>query len=268
MTWQPIINAQVVDLVDVGSQIDLALAAEMADISLTEVYRLNPGFNRWATDPDGPHQLLLPIDKVENFKQQLAKTAVKDRLRWQYYSVKRGDSLSVVASKFNTSISAIRSLNDINGNMIRVGQKLLVPLSEGELQSEHLPDEVRVAANKVTKKKLSHTVKSGDTLWDISREYDVTVKQLARWNKLKTNTVLRLGQKLTLYKNNNVKKRTVLSNQERTITYKVRKGDSLARIATQFGVSVNDIIKWNDLAGQKYLHPGQKLKLKVQTKRV
>ena len=268
VTWQPIINAQVVDLVDVGSQIDLALAAEMADISLTELYRLNPGFNRWATDPDGPHQLLLPIDKVENFKQQLAKTAVKDRLRWQYYSVKRGDSLSVVASKFNTSISAIRSLNDINGNMIRVGQKLLVPLSEGELQSEHLPDEVRVAANKVTKKKLSHTVKSGDTLWDISREYDVTVKQLARWNKLKTNTVLRLGQKLTLYKNNNVKKRTVLSNQERTITYKVRKGDSLARIATQFGVSVNDIIKWNDLAGQKYLHPGQKLKLKVQTKRV
>ena len=122
--------------------------------------------------------------------------------------------------------------------------------------------------NKVTKKKLSHTVKSGDTLWDISREYDVTVKQLASWNKLKTNAVLRLGQKLTVFKDEKAATQTVLVNTERTITYKVRKGDSLARIATKFNVSVNEIVKWNNLTGQKYLQPGQKLKLKVQTKRV
>ncbi|MEQ3527828.1 LysM peptidoglycan-binding domain-containing protein [Pseudoalteromonas sp. XMcav11-Q] len=268
VAWQPIINAQVVDTVEVGSQIDLALAAEMADISLTELYRLNPGFNRWATDPDGPHQLLLPMEKVDAFQEKLAKTEVKDRLRWQYYTVQKGDSLSVVATKFNTSIGAIRSLNSIDGNMIRVGQKLLVPLSDGELQSEHLPPEVRLAANKVTKNKLSHTVKSGDTLWDISREYDVTVKQLASWNKLKTNAVLRLGQKLTVFKDEKAANQTVLVNTERTITYKVRKGDSLARIATKFNVSVNEIVKWNNLTGQKYLQPGQKLKLKVQTKRV
>ena len=54
VTWNPIINAQVVEVVEIGSQIDLALAAEMADITLTELYRLNPGFNRWATDPNGP----------------------------------------------------------------------------------------------------------------------------------------------------------------------------------------------------------------------
>ena len=265
LNWNPIINAQVVEAVDIGSQIDLALAAQMADISLTELYRLNPGFNRWATDPNGPHFLLLPTDKVEQFQKLLAKTALKDRLRWQQYIVANGDSLSVIAKKFATSTSAIKSLNKLKSNTIRVGQQLLVPLSDGAINSEHLPEQVRLAANKNSQKKLSHTVKSGDTLWDISQEYDVTINELAKWNKLKKNSVLRLGQKLTVYKTSS-NTQTALISSNRTITYKVRHGDSLARIADKFNLSVNDIIKWNNLAGQKYLQPGQKLKLKVDVK--
>ncbi|MGO2130814.1 MAG: LysM peptidoglycan-binding domain-containing protein [Pseudoalteromonas prydzensis] len=265
LKWNPIINAQVVEAVDIGSQIDLALAAQMADISLTELYRLNPGFNRWATDPNGPHFLLLPTDKVEQFQSLLAKTEVKDRLRWQQYIVVNGDSLSVIAKKFATSTSAIKSLNKLKSNTIRVGQQLLVPLSDGAINSEHLPEQVRLAANQNSQKKLSHTVKSGDTLWDISREYDVTINELATWNKLKKNSVLRLGQKLTVYQSAKTSQ-TALVSSNRTITYKVRRGDSLARIADKFNLSVNDIIKWNNLTGQKYLQPGQKLKLKVDVK--
>jgi len=265
LTWQPIINAQVVEAVDIGSQIDLALAADMAGISLTELYRLNPGFNRWATDPNGPYFLLLPTDSVDNFKQQLATTELKDRLRWQQYQVARGDSLSVIARKFATTTSAIRSLNKLKSNTIRVGQQLLVPLSDGAINSEHLPLKVRMAVNKNSQKKLTHKVKSGDTLWDISREYDVTMSELAKWNKLKKNAVLRLGQKLTVYKSAQTPK-TALVSTNRTITYKVRRGDSLARIASKFNLTVNEIIKWNSLQGQKYLQPGQKLKLKVDVK--
>jgi membrane-bound lytic murein transglycosylase D len=267
VTWNPIINAQVVDTMDVGSQIDLALAADMAGISLTELYRLNPGFNRWATDPDGPHILLLPADKIGSFKAKLAKTSVKDRLRWQHYAVKKGDTLSVIAQKFSTNSDAIKSLNKLDSHIIRIGQKLLVPLSEGELKSEHLPSQVRLAVNKNKQSKKIHTVKSGDTLWDISREYDVTIKQLASWNKLKAQSVLRLGQKLTVYQKTNNKPKGRLVNTTRTITYKVRRGDSLARIANKFSLTVKEIVKWNDLAGQKYLYPGQKLKLKVNVKR-
>lgn len=267
VTWQPIINAQVVEIVDVGSQIDLALAADMADLSLTELYRLNPGFNRWATAPEGPHQLLIPSDKSEIFKEKLAQTPVKDRLRWQYYTVKRGDTLSVIAKKFSTSSKTIQSLNKLDTHIIRVNQKLLVPLSDGKINSEHLPESVRVAANKSTRSKKTHTVKSGDTLWDISREYDVTVKQLANWNKLKTNSVLKLGQKLTIYQTEEANKPTGLVSTTRTITYKVRRGDSLARIASKFNLTVKEIVEWNNLSGQKYLQPGQKLKLKVDVKR-
>ena len=265
VTWKPIINAQVVEVVDVGSQIDLALAAEMADMTLTELYRLNPGFNRWATDPNGPHSLLLPIDKAQQFSEKLANTDIKNRLRWQRYVVKSGDSLSVIAKKFTTSTSAIRSLNKLDSNTIRIGQELLVPLTDGAINSEHLPKQMRMAANKTSRTKLSHTVKSGDTLWDISREYDVTMDELAKWNKLKKSAVLRLNQKLTVYKSQN-KTTSVPKSTNRTITYKVRRGDSLARIASKFNLTVSEIIKWNNLAGQKYLQPGQKLKLKVDVR--
>ncbi|WP_282132045.1 LysM peptidoglycan-binding domain-containing protein [Pseudoalteromonas aliena] len=265
VTWQPVINAQVVEVVDVGSQIDLALAADMADMTLTELYRLNPGFNRWATDPNGPHSLLLPVDKAEQFSQKLTQTDIKDRLRWQQYTVARGDSLSVIAKKFTTSLSAIRSLNKLKSNTIKVGQQLLVPLTDGAINSEHLPKQMRLAANRSTRTKLTHKVKSGDTLWDISREYDVTMDELAKWNKLKKNSVLRLNQNLTVYKSAN-KPQSVIASTNRTITYKVRRGDSLARIASKFNLAVNDIIKWNNLAGQKYLQPGQKLKLKVDVR--
>ncbi|KAF7777974.1 membrane-bound lytic murein transglycosylase D [Pseudoalteromonas marina] len=265
VSWKPIINAQVVEVVDVGSQIDLALAAEMADMTLTELYRLNPGFNRWATDPNGPHSLLLPIDKAQQFSEKLANTDIKNRLRWQRYVVKSGDSLSVIAKKFTTSTSAIRSLNKLNSNTIRIGQELLVPLTDGAINSEHLPKQMRMAANKTSRTKLSHTVKSGDTLWDISREYDVTMDELAKWNKLKKSAVLRLNQKLTVYKSQN-KTTSAPKSTNRTITYKVRRGDSLARIASKFNLTVSEIIKWNNLAGQKYLQPGQKLKLKVDVR--
>ena len=265
VSWKPIINAQVVEVVNIESQIDLALAADMADMTLTELYRLNPGFNRWATDPDGPHFLLIPTDKVEQFTEKLAATDIKNRLRWQQYKVKKGDSLSVIASKFTTSTNAIKSLNKLNSNVIRVGQQILVPLTDGKINSEHLPQQVRAAANKSLRTKLSHTVKSGDTLWDISREYDVTMGELAKWNKLKKNAVLRLNQKLVVYKSANQPKESA-NNTNRTITYKVRRGDSLARIASKFNLTVSDIIKWNDLAGQKYLQPGQKLKLKVDVR--
>ena len=124
---------------------------------------------------------------------------------------------------------------------------------------------MRMAANKTSRTKLSHTVKSGDTLWDISREYDVTMDELAKWNKLKKSTVLRLNQKLTVYKSQD-KTTSAPKSTNRTITYKVRRGDSLARIASKFNLTVSEIIKWNNLAGQKYLQPGQKLKLKVDVR--
>ena len=239
----------------------------MAGMNITELYRLNPGFNRWATDPDGPHTLLLPLDSIEQFSQQLAKTDHKQRIRWQHYTVQKGDSLSVIASRFDTSTQSIQTLNELDSHIIRVGQALLVPLSEGNIDNEQLTAKMRKATAPTKKQTVHYRVKKGDTLWDISNAHDVTIQQLANWNKLSANAILKLNQKLVIHKTLQDNQPSRLAQSARSITYKVRKGDSLARIASKFKVSVEDIVKWNKIDSRKYLQPGQKLKLNIDVKR-
>lgn len=265
ITWNKIANKPAVELVNIGGQIDLAKAAAMADIPITDMYKLNPAFNRWATDPTGPHKLLVPVDKAYQFKAKLAKMDAKDRIRWQQYTVKSGDSLSKIAKQFDTSSDSIKTLNKLPNNTIRIGQQLFVPLSNGEIDNNLLSGQMRVAANNTVNRKKTHIVVSGDSLWKISRKYKVSTKDLMKWNKLSKNATLSLGQTLTVYQP--AESSTIAGNiSERTITYRVRKGDSLARIAGRYKVSVSDIMKWNGIAKNQYIQPGQKLKLKVDVK--
>jgi len=109
-------------------------------------------------------------------------------------------------------------------------------------------------------------VKSGDTLWDISRAYNVNYRSLAKWNGMAPRDTLKLGQKLVIWQKASISKVNEQPGENavmRNITYKVRRGDSFARIADKFNVSIRDIEKWNRLNRKKYLQPGQMLKLSV-----
>ena len=88
-----IANKPYFEVVNIGGQLDLAQAAEMADISIDEVYLLNPGFNQWATSPEGPHRLLMPVSKAKQFRTKLAEIPAQDRVTWVRYTVKAGDNL-------------------------------------------------------------------------------------------------------------------------------------------------------------------------------
>ncbi|MGB1261353.1 MAG: LysM peptidoglycan-binding domain-containing protein [Cognaticolwellia sp.] len=268
----PIDNNSVLSRVDIGSQLDLAKAAQLAQLSLTELQRLNPGFNRWATDPDGPHYLLLPKHKVADFQQGLAKLAKKDRLAWQRYKIKNGDSLGKIAKKFNTEIALIKQVNKVKGNHIRAGKFLLIPVATASLDSYLLSQDQRLAKtqNKVLAgEKRIHIVKSGDTLWDLSRKFRVSTRSIAKWNGMAPRDTIKPGQKLVIWQkasNNKVAKNTLSPSEQaimRNINYRVRKGDSFARIADKFNVTINDIERWNRLKREKYLQPGQMLKLSV-----
>jgi membrane-bound lytic murein transglycosylase D len=267
-------NQSVITVVDTGSQIDLAKAAELAELSLEELQHLNPGFNRWATDPKGPHYLVIPNHKVAKFKTSLSSLSKKDRLAWQRYQIRNGDSLGKLAKKFNTDMGVIKQVNNIRGNQIRAGKHLLIPVAAKSLDSYILSQDQRLAKKQNTPRgneKLTHTVKSGDNFWDISRKYGVNYRQLAKWNGMAPRDTLKLGQKLVIWKKTKVTtktlSKTVLSPNEqaimRNITYKVRRGDSFARIADKFNVSIKDIERWNRLNRKKYLQPGQMLKLSV-----
>jgi len=266
-------NKSQITNINIESQLDLAKAAKLADLSLAELQRLNPGFNRWATDPDGPHNLLIPNHKVADFEKKLDKLPQKERLAWQRYKIKNGDNLGEIAHEFNTDIRLIKQINNIKGTQIRAGKHLLIPVAAQSLDSYVLSQQQRLETTQNRQRKgdkTSHTVKSGDTLWDIGQLYKVSSRSIAKWNGMAPRDVLKLGRELVIWEKGKVTKTSLTPAYQpveqaimRNITYKVRSGDSFARIADKFNVSIRDIERWNSLNRKKYLQPGQMIKLSV-----
>ncbi|MBU2705344.1 LysM peptidoglycan-binding domain-containing protein [Zooshikella marina] len=250
-------------------QIDLALAADMATLPLDRLYQLNPGFNQWATDPNGPHYLLVPISQAKQFQNALQTLPPNKRMKWQRYQVKRGDSLIAIAHRFQTRTKVIQQANKLASHRIRTGQTLLIPQAS-QLLSQYtktrtqrrLGKQARVAAQG---KSVYYKVKRGDSFWHIARQYDVSVKSLSKWNNLSPRDTLKPGQRLVI-KLASAKSSTHASRDKRKVrrkvNYKVRQGDSLYRIATRFNVRVDDIQDWNQLPHTN-LKPGQALTLFV-----
>ncbi|MCP5076695.1 MAG: LysM peptidoglycan-binding domain-containing protein [Psychromonas sp.] len=262
-------NEQVLTYVDTKSQLDLAYAAQLADLTVAEIQLLNPAFNHWATSPDGPHKLLIPTVIADQFEQKLSETGKNERIRWARYKVRSGDSLSVIALNHSTTVSVLKQINDISGSFIKIGQPLLIPVAS-KTQQDYLYSQAQrferfEAKNSKGKRKVIHKVVEGDTLWDISRLYKVTSKEIAKWNKMTTNKTLRLEQELTIWKASKVAKAS--KQQTRRVTYKVRTGDSLGVIAHKFNVKTTDLVRWNKLQKQKYIQPGQKLMVYVDVRK-
>ena len=251
--------------VDTESQIDLALAAEMAEMDVDTLYEYNPAFNRWATAPDGPHRLLLPYDNAEIFKANLALLPDDQRVQWKRHKIKSGETLSHIAKKYDTTVKELRKINSIRGNNIRAGKHLLIPVASRSKSSYTLSSSQRLKAiqssGKKNKTRINHYVQNGESFWSISRRYKVNMHSLAKWNGMAVRDPLRKGQKLVVWTNNAGPKRKP-SKTIQPIHYTVRSGDSLSRIASRYSVSVSDLHRWNTIKG-KYLQPGQKLKLYV-----
>ncbi|CAM5192273.1 LysM peptidoglycan-binding domain-containing protein [Alishewanella longhuensis] len=258
IVWKFIANEPKIAVVEVGKQLDLSIAADMAEISLADLQALNPGFSQWATDPEGPHQLVLPIEQVAVFSNKLAQTPAEQLMQWQPYSVKSGDTLGAIAKRYQTTVTALSRLNKLSGNTIRIGQTLLIPRAGNQSAQTVESDVSNLAAD--TSGQIAYIVQRGDTLWDLSRKYDVTVAQIRNWNKLANNAILNEGQTLKILQSNKVQTAQL---KTRTVNYRVRPGDSLAKIAQRFSVTVDDIVKWNNISTERYLQPGQQLTLLV-----
>lgn len=258
-------------MVETGSQLDLAQAAELADVEIDEIYLLNPSYNRWATNPEGPHRLLVPVDNAEKFRTALSNFPVDQRVSWQNYSVRSGDSLITIARKFNTTTSVIQQVNKLNSDLIRIGQNLLIPSASRGSDAYALSASQRLERKQERKRdgnRVQYTVRRGDTFWDIAREHRVSVREVAAWNGMAPGDPLIPGKQLVIW--SKTSQPTVLASNSargkamvRKVGYRVRKGDSLYAIANRFSVNVNDIASWNDLNKSRYLQPGQSLVLYV-----
>ncbi len=276
VSLQSIADDRYLRVVDIDSQIDLALAARLAGLDLEEVYRLNPGFNRWATDPEGPHHLVLPLAQADHFEEKLAEVPPSERVQWQRHRIGSGETLSDIAVHYDTTTAVLRQVNRLSGSVIRAGHHLIVPVATRNLSEYTLTASARLQAVQSTPQgavKVIHSVRPGDTLWDLARGYGVNVESLARWNGMAPRDHLHPGHKLVVWQQRKLTK-TALFNApsrhtvERKIYYVVRPGDSLARICRRFNVTVRQLAQWNDLDVDAYLQPGQHLTLYVDVTRL
>ena len=266
--FKTIANKPYFESVDIGSQIDLSTVSKLTGLTMDEVYTLNPGFNRWATAPNGPHRLLIPVDKAASFKQKIAAIPKSERITWKKHVIRSGESLGVIASRYLTSVSALKEANRLRSNRIRAGHTLLIPSAKESKKYYTLSADSRKFKGLKTTgdgKRYIYSVKRGDNLWDIGRHYGISVSQLTRWNGISKKSVLRLGQKLTVWVKDEenedgsiiktaAKKPTLNAN-----SYIVQDGDSLWLIARKFDIHVKDLLKWNNIKKGKHLQPGQSL---------
>ncbi len=258
----PVVNQAHFRAVTTNSQIDLAKAAELAGISLKELQALNPGYSRWATHPEGPHRLLVPINTAADFESQLSTLPPPERIAVQHYRVKRGDTLFKVAKRHGIAAAELKRLNKLKRNKLQAGQMLVISKSRASSEAYSLSQDQRQARSQSqdSAPRRSYRIKSGDTLYAIARSQGVSPKQLADWNNLSMNSALRPGQRLQIQSKGRSESNRVASrsaNKVQRIRYEVRKGDTLFKIANRYKVSVSQIKNWNSSSHR--IKPGQDL---------
>jgi membrane-bound lytic murein transglycosylase D len=187
--------------VETGSQVDLGIVAKLVDLSVDDLQDINPGYRRWATDPNGPHHLLVPADKKEALIEGLSNLPEAERIQWQHHAVKRGETLSEIGRRYGLDVGTLRTANNLRSNLLRVGQDLLIPISSRPLTVAAVRTTYRSSDAHTAKRgdAVIHRVRRGDTLSSIARRYNVMVHQLAKWNFISVNGILRLGQKLKIW---------------------------------------------------------------------
>ncbi len=297
---QNIPNKPYLEVVDIKSPLDLRKAAQLANTPFDKFLKLNPGFNRACTAPQGPHRLLVPIDQAQSFKRNLAQLPYDERVNLAQYfdevrvaqqpkreehKVKeeipkvvaktaevRNQPAAEIASAYKVkagdSLSAIADKHHTTIKVLRQANHLADnSVRSGmvlQLPSSHKTNALPLmvaSKNKVAASSQFYAVKKGDTFWNISQRFAVSPKEVAQWNNITLKTALVPGRKLTIKSTH--QQLASASSAVRLIRYTVGKGDTLTYIARKFNVSVADVNKSNSDTLIKGLRPGQKLKILV-----
>ena len=258
-------------VIDTDSQIDLKIAAQLAGTSYDELIALNPGFNRWATDPDGPNRMLVPIDNADAFEAALKTLSANDRVPYVSHDVARKETLAAIAKQYGVSAAVISHVNGLKGNALTPGETLKIPQISGPL-----PDKVMLAALRVDRpetdrsgrkqRQIVYRVRAGETLSSIARRHGMPVSTLARLNNLDAQDTLVKGQRLVI-KASARRYRDEGAVSGRRVLYTVRSGDTVYSISKQFQVSVAQLKSWNGLNQRHQIKAGRRLVMYVDAGR-
>lgn len=238
----PIRNAPYLAQVDVGKQINLKLAAKLAGMSHQKLIQLNPGFKTASTS--GGSKLVLPIENVEQFTENLARSPLTQPINWSHYKVKSGDTLASISKRFGTTIADIRKMNHLNKPAVHPGTNLLiprsnmntpvyadeddsVPIQELVATTDEAPQEAPIVAETPKKKRIPRDV--ARIAENLRRSEDIV--------PVMTDTKTSDNSKYRLLPGDTI--------------YMVRSTDTVERIAKHFNVSANALRAANQLDTKK-----------------
>lgn len=252
-------NAPYLAQIDMGGQIDLQHAATLAGMSLKELKQLNPGYNRERTDPSGPFKIVLPIQNVAQFSENLTRSPTSERVHWDHYNVKSGDTLLAIANKFDTTVATLRQMNSLKHDNLKPGTQLSVPQSAPDITKSILasaPKQTVVASSKkpankpiIREKSIPsnttpyalqpgdtlYMVRKGDNFQKIASHFHINLKTLLQANNYKTVRPVTVGQQLVIPTHQNKTQKYQLAPGD--TVYMVRIGDTLDKIAKKFNTT-------------------------------
>lgn len=265
-----------IDSVTVRDVLSFDQISEFMHMDMDDVEFLNPAYKEGIIPAnDGKTYILrLPREKVGfyldnedslyNFKSQ--KGIERDKLLAQIkqakersiHIVRSGENLGLIARKYNTSVSRIKSWNGLRSTNIYPGQKLIV-YSPGSGPSSSSSKSSSVASSSNSTDGF-HTVRSGENLGLIAKKYGISVNQLKSWNGLTDNTI-KPGQKLKIESNSSAKeaKTADLPKDGNYQYHTIKSGDTLWDLAKKYNSSVENIKQWNSISNSYKLKPGKKL---------
>lgn len=242
----PVRSAPYLAQVDIGTQINLKYAAMLAGISHQKLLQLNPAFKGPSTSVNGqPYKLVLPIENVEQFTENLARSPLNQKIDWVHYRVKSGDTLLSISRKFRTNTADIRKMNHLSRTNLRPGTNLLIPHKgptdstdfNSDSDGDIFPEQQEILASNNSKRDVAPAAKKVRH-----------IEEIAPAIKTARNYALQPGDTI----------------------YMVRAHDTVEKIASHFHVSSKSLRAANQIAGSK-LKPGKQLlvptHLKMLTKK-
>ncbi len=257
------------DIVQVKKGVRLKELAKEFGTSYKELRKLNPELKQSKTPPgrgtytlkvpQGIGSIVIANNSVEQqgeshqttSPQPKSPSSLGDML---VYRVKRGDSLSKIAKRFGVSVNTLKKVNTIrSAKSLQIGQKLAIPTSRNSY-----------AALQETEV-LTHKIQQGETLDRIAKRYKVDVAALKTYNKIKNAKKLQIGQRLDIPLSKSymlAKNQRGGSSNGKMFTYRIKRGDSLSKIASTFGVSVRQLQQWNNFGQGTLIYPGSRIKVR------
>ena len=236
----------VVKRIEIPGQVEILTLSEYLEIPPELIYKLNAGYTKWASAPKDKSIFYVPIEKTYLLDSPNSPFDNVNQINWISHIVESGDSLWKLANKYDTEVKIIKKINYLESDLLSLKDTLLIPLSSSK-SNNFIPYEM-------------HIVSEGDTLWSISNKYNIDIRDITKMNSLNQNSILQLGQQLTIG-NKNIHRN--IESKKRTILYSVKQGDNLYKISDIFDVSVESIKQINDFESSD-LMPGQIIKIAIR----